>query len=147
MLSRYKLRHTTAGLLDKFIGRNNNYEWYWALGVLYTEARAAANRVEFDLLAGTAQPATPACASLARTWASYLKQALHRHAASPEDLAVARLSVTFGLPAVPKRPGYIEYGDPFLCTLHLASHDGRACVRERTEHCVPHEEFGSPWHR
>lgn len=147
MLSRYTLRHTTAGLLDKFIGRNNNYEVYWALGVLYTEALAAGNRVELDLLTGKAEPATPACASLARTWASYLQQALRRHAASTEDLALARLSIAFGLPAVPKRHGYIEYGDPFLCTLQLASHDGRVCARERMEHCVPHEQFGSRWGR
>lgn len=141
MLSNYKLNHVAAGLLDKFIGRDNDYQGHWALGVLYAEARAAGNRVELDLLAATAQPAPPACASLARTWAYNLRQALGRHGASVEDLALARIAVEFGLPPVPKRPGFNEYGDPFLCTLRLACSDGRAAERRRMEHCKPADEF------
>lgn len=141
MISRRKLNHTAAGLLDKFIGRNNDYEGYWALGFLYMEGRAAGNRVELDLLAAVAQPSSPACASLARTWAHHLRQALHRHGVAPDELAHAAIVIEFGLPPVPKRPGHIEYGDPFLCSLRLVAVEGRAAERRRMGHCKPADEF------
>lgn len=145
MLSRYKLNHMAAGLLDKFIGRNNDYQRHWALGVLYYEARAAGNRVEFDLLDAKAQPGSSACASLAQTWAAYLRDALRRHHAAPHELGAAMLTIEFGLPPVPKRPGYIEYGDPFLCTLRLVADDGRSVQRSRMEHCQPANQFWNSW--
>jgi len=146
MLSNYKLNHTAAGLLDKFIGRDNDYQTHWALGVLYYEAREAGNRVTLDLLAPAAQPDSPACASLARTWGIHLRQALGRHHALPDELAAASISVAFGLPPVPKRPGYIEIGDPFLCTLRLVAADGRMAERCRMEHCKPADEHWNPWY-
>ena len=141
MLSRYKLRHTATGLLDKFIGRNNDYEGYWALGVLYTEARVSGNRVALDLLTAKAQPASGACTGLARTWADYLREALGRHGLCAGDLAAATISLEFGLPPVPKRPGYVEYGDPFSVLLRLVSRDGLEFARQGTGHCKPYDEF------
>lgn len=141
MISRRKLNHTAAGLLDKFIGRNNDYEGYWALGFLYMEGRAAGNRVELDLIAALAQPSSPACASQARTWTHHLRQALHRHRVAPDELAHAAIVIEFGLPPVSKQPGYIGYGDPFVCSLHLAAVDGRVAERRRTGHCKQADEF------
>jgi hypothetical protein len=141
MISNHKFNHTVCGLLSKFIGRNNDYQGYWAPGVLYTEARLSGKRVELDLLAASAQPPSPACAGMARTWAHYLRQALERHGVSPDALAAASISIEFGLPPVPKRPGFVEHGDPFLCSLRLLSRDGRKFVRQEQAHCMPHEEF------
>lgn len=143
MLSKYKLNHMTAGLLDKFVGRNNDYQRHWALGVMYYEARAAGDRIELDLLAACTQAPFPASTTLARTWAAYLRQALARHNAAPDELHAATMSVQFRLPPVPKRPGYIEYGDPFLCSLRLVAKDGRVAERHRMGHCAPADEF---WH-
>lgn len=145
MISRYKLNHMAAGLLDKFVGRNNDYESHWALGVLYYEARMSDNRVELDLLAASAQPALPACSSLARTWAQYLRQALGRHRAFPHELQSASITIEFGLPPVPKRPGFIEYGDPFLCSMRLVADDGRVAERRRMAHCAPADTFWNAW--
>ncbi|MCA1855029.1 hypothetical protein LE190_03670 [Massilia oculi] len=146
MLSRYKLNHMAAGLLDKFIGRNNGYECHWALGVLYCEARQAGNRVELDLLAGSAFPALPASTSMAHTWQRYLQLALGRHGETVGGLTEASIAVAFGLPPVPKRPGYIEYGDPFQCTLRLVAANGRCAERRRMQHCHPADEFWNPFY-
>ncbi len=141
MMSRRKLNHTAAGLLDKFIGRNNDYHGYWALGALYQEARASGNRVELDLLAATAQPSAPACTELAQGWAHALRLAIGRHKVSMDELAQARIAIAFGLPPVPKRPGHIGHGDPFLCSLHLTARDGRVAERRRMGHCKPADVF------
>ncbi|MCC2955769.1 hypothetical protein LK542_09095 [Massilia sp. IC2-477] len=145
MLSKYKLNHIAAGLLDKFVGRDNDYQRHWALGVMYFEARAADNRIDLNLLAACANPPFPASTSLARTWAHHLRQALGRHGAALDELDAATISVEFGLPPVPKRPGYIEYGDPFLCSLRLVAKDGRVAERRRMEHCAPADEFWNSW--
>ena len=141
MIARRKFNHTAAGLLSKFLTRYNDVDGYWALGVLYTEARASANRVELDMLGGTAHPASPVCIDVARSWALHLRQALARHGVSPEALATASLAIEFGLPPRPRRPGHIEYGDPFLCSLRLVSRDGREFARQERGHCMPHEAF------
>lgn len=145
MLSKYKLNHMAAGLLDKFIGRNNDYQRHWVPGVLYYESRDTGKRVELDLLGASARPAAIACTSLAATWAAYLRQALGRHHAAPDELTSATITLEFGLPPVPKRPGYIEYGEPFLCTLRLVAADGRVAERRRMEHCKPADEFWNSW--
>lgn len=141
MIARRKFNHTVAGLLSKFLARDNDIDGYWTPGVLYTEARAAANRVELDLLGTVAAPASPACLSVARTWTFYLGEALGRHGISPDALAAASISIEFGLPLAQARPGYIAFGDPFQCSLRLLCGDGRELVRRKVAHCMPHEAF------
>lgn len=140
MIAKSKFNHTAAGLLSKFISRNNDIEGYWGLGVLYTEARASANRVTLDLLEETAQPASPVCVGAARTWARYLRLALARHGISAQALSAASVSIEFAL-ALPIRPRYIPYGDPFVCLVHLRSADGREFIRRTTGYCLPHDQF------
>lgn len=140
MIAKSKFNHTAAGLLSKFISRNNDIDGYWGLGVLYTQARTSANRVAFDLLGGSAQPASPVSVSVARTWALYLRVALARHGLTSQALVIASVDVEFGLP-LPKRPLYIPHGDPFVCTVRLVSTDGREFTRQVIGYCLPYEEF------
>ncbi len=140
MIARRTFNHISAGLLSKFISRNNDIDGYWGLGVLYAETRASAHRAVFDLLDQGAQPASPVCVSVARTWALYLRVALARHGITSQALAAATVSVEFGLP-LPKRPLYIPYGDPFMCVVHLLSADGREFTRRTTGYCLPYDRF------
>lgn len=140
MIARRKFNHTAAGLLNKFVSRNNDIDGYWGLGVLYMEARASANRVAFDLLDEAAQPASPVCISVVRTWAAYLRMALARHGLTSHALAAATVSIEFDL-VLPKRPLYIPYGDPFECVAHLQAADGREFTRRRTGYCLPNDQF------
>ena len=144
MIARRKFNHITAGLLSKFLTRYNDIDGYWALGVLYTEARAFNRRVEIDMLHGRAQPDCPACMSVARTWALYLREALARHGIAPDAVTAATISLEFGLAPMPKLPGYPRdhnYGADFAASLRLESRDGRAFARQDRGYCMPHEEF------
>ena len=141
MISRRTLHHVSAGLLDKFIGRGNDVDGYWAFGVLCREAGASANRLELDLLAGTAQPGTPSASSVARSYAHYLRQAMARRGVAPDELDAVRMVIAFGLPPVPRNPNLVQIGDPFTCTLQLATRDGRALLRQKLAHCLPYDEF------
>lgn len=144
MIARRKFNHITAGLLSKFLTRYNDIDGYWALGVLYTEARGFGSRVEIDMLHGRAQPDLPACMSVARSWAVNLREALGRHGIAPDALAAVTISLEFGLAPLPKLPSYPyhhNYGPDFRATLRLQSRDGRTFVRQDRGYCTPHEEF------
>jgi hypothetical protein len=52
MKIRSRLKHGASGLLARFISRNNDYQGFWTLGVLYSIARAAPWRVELNLISG-----------------------------------------------------------------------------------------------
>lgn len=140
MIARRKFNHTAAGLLGKFVSRNNDYQGYWALGVLYTEARASAMRVELDLLRVHALPEAPACVSVARSYATFLGSALAEHGLTPQALAAATVSIEFGL-SLPQRPRYIPCGDPFVCSFRILSGDGREFTCRKTGYCLPHDQF------
>lgn len=137
MIARRKLKHTAAGLLGNFISRNNRYQEYWAPGVLYTEARASGLRTELDLLRGQALPEAPTGVAVARGYAAFLRSALARHGLAPDMLSSARLSLVFGLPEIKKPAGVL--GDPFECTLTLATRQGKAVTRQASAHCAPHD--------
>lgn len=144
MIARRKFNHAAAGLLSKFLTRYNDIDGYWALGVLYSEARAFDKRVEIDILNGRAQPDLPACMSVARSWALHLREALGRHGIAPDALAAATISLEFGVAPMPKLPSYPNhhnYGADFLATLCLQARDGRAFSRRDRGYCMPHDEF------
>ncbi|MCD2518719.1 hypothetical protein LQ564_20690 [Massilia sp. G4R7] len=151
MLTKYKLNHVAGGLMGTFISRYNDYQGYWAFGVMVRELRDGGNRVHLDLLAGSAEPAAPAAASAARAYADYLGRALGKLGASPSDLAEAGMLVEFGLPAAaPAQPWRVMAGDPFRCTLRLVGRDGRVASRQASEHCMPVDLFegrrSAGWH-
>lgn len=139
MIAKSKFNHTAAGLLSKFVSRNNDYQGYWALGVLYTEARASGLRVELDLLHGQALPEAPACVSVARSHATFLRNALARHGATPGMLSSASLALVFDLlePRMPAGGSY--FGDRVECILTIALHDGRTVTRRASTRCAPHD--------
>ncbi|NNG22188.1 hypothetical protein [Telluria aromaticivorans] len=141
MISRRKLNHFSAGLLDTFITRYNDYEGYWAFGVLYREVQASANRMQLDLLAATAQPEAPAACSVARTYARYLHQAIAKLGVRLEELESASMVIEFGLPPVPRNPNLVQVGDPFTCTLHVVTRDGRRATRQKLAQCMRVDEF------
>ncbi len=137
-IGKSRLRHIAAGVLGKFIGRNNNIERLWALGVLYSEAQAAGNRLELDLLHGRAEPDLQHSASVARTFAAYLGTALARHRCAPEVLSGATLSIEFGLPPPPRQPGDNSFGDEFNCTVTLVAADGKTVSYSASAQCASH---------
>ncbi|SFC16407.1 hypothetical protein [Massilia yuzhufengensis] len=140
MITNHKLHHSAAGLLGSFNSRNNDIDRYWALGVLHTEALPHGNHVELDLLHGRAHPEAPACCSVARNYAAFLRRALAAHGCEPGALAAATLSLAFGLPPAPKPRWDTRFGDPYTCTLTLQAPDGRRVTLEHTGRCAPHEQ-------
>lgn len=144
MIARRRFNHITAGLLSRFLSRNNDVDGYWALGVLFTEAHAFYKQVEIDILHGRARPDLPACMQVARHWVPQLRAALDRHGIAPAVLEAATVSIEFGLAPMPKLPGYPShhhYGPDFLCTLRLQARDGRVFARQDRGYCTPHEQF------
>ncbi len=139
MIAKRKLRHAAAGLLGKFMSRNNDYQGYWALGVLYTEARASGMRVKLDLLHGRALPEATACVSVARSHAVFLRTALARQGLVPDMLSSATLSLAFCSPAASMPANGSSFGDPVECILTIVARDGRTVSLHASARCAPHD--------
>lgn len=138
MIEKRWLKNIAAGLLDSFVSRNNDFIGYWVLGVLYTETLAYGKRVDIDLLAASADPATPAAVAAACFWSDYLRAALQRHRGAVGDLEMATVSITFGCSPLPQPRHHMCGGDPFACSLRLLSRSGDVADREALGFCFPH---------
>jgi len=133
MKIRSRLRHGAAGLLAKFIGRNNDYQGYWTLGVLYGTVRAAPWCVEFDLIAGHASPANKITASVVAEQATFLRTALSKQNVAWHSLNRATLTVQFNAGV---QVGYTgNFGEPFVCTVELQCAQGQSAVVSRVGRC------------
>jgi len=134
MKIRSRLRHGAAGLVAKFIGRNNDYQGYWTLGVLYGTVSAAPWRVEFDLIAGHACPANKITASVAAEQSTFLRAALSKHNVAWRSLKQATLTVQFNAGV---QVGYTgNSGEPFVCTVELHCAEGQSAVVSRVGRCT-----------
>jgi hypothetical protein len=139
MIAKRKLHHAAAGLLGKFMSRNNDYQGYWALGVLYTEARVSGMRVELDLLHGQSLPEAPACISVARSYTAFLRTALTRQGLAPDMLSSATISLAFCSPAASMPAGGNSFGDPVECILTIVERDGRTVTLQSSVRCAAHD--------
>ena len=141
MLSKRKLRHLAAGLLGTFISRYNDYEGYWAFGVMYREVYSSGNPVTLDLIAKTALPDMPATANVSRTYGNYLREAIAKFGDPPEELMEAGVLIEFGLPPPVEQAWHGVTGDPFRCTVRLVNKQGGAATAQALQHCMPYDLF------
>ncbi|OEZ99921.1 hypothetical protein [Duganella sp. HH101] len=130
-----KLKHAAAGLATSFVSRNNDVGGYWAPGLLYRDA-AAGLAVQLRLTDRTAAPATPAAMLVMRNYAEFLRRALRKHGVDWEELALATVDVRFNAPHTGPR---LACGEPFTCTVSLASKADSAVSASATSYCQRYE--------
>ncbi|MQA42279.1 hypothetical protein [Rugamonas aquatica] len=130
-----KLKHAAAGLAGSFVGRNNDVGGYWAPGLLYRDA-AADLTVQLRLEDCTATPSTPATMLVARTYADFLRRALRRLGVGWEELALATVDLRFNAPHTGPR---LACGEPFTCTVSLASKTDSVVTATAASYCQRYE--------
>lgn len=129
------LNHVAAGLLQAFLGRNNDVGGFWAFGVLYGETRAPDYSLHLNLLDASAAPSTPSSTVVAGNYAAFLQRALHAKGIDLDEIEEARVDVRFNT-ALPDRPIHRDYhGDPFVCTVTLRSIEGKQAVMTAVGRC------------
>ncbi|GGY77581.1 hypothetical protein ACFFTM_10250 [Pseudoduganella plicata] len=128
-----RLRHLAAGLLDSFVGRNNDVEGYWAPGMLYAQLPGCV--VRLDLLRWDAEPATDVTVTVARNYGEQLRRALPKIGLAADELIEATIEVTFETaPAVPA-VRYFTTGEPFDCVITLRNRYGQQVMRHAHGRC------------
>lgn len=142
-ISLKKLRHIAGGLASAFVRRNNDVGSQWALGLLYREAPAD-QRVKLDLLEHTAIPPANITKLVARNYKEFLRHAAIKKGVPLEELAKAKVELSFN--ADLRIPGeeWVVVGDVFLCTVTLTLKDGRIASTQRMGRCLRYEkgQFG-----
>ena len=134
MKIRSRLKHGASGLLARFISRNNDYQGFWTLGVLYSSVGAAPWRVDLNLISTDAFPATKIATSVAAEQSTFLRTALSKQNIAWHSLKRATLIVQFNAGV---QTGYIgARGEPFVCTVELESATGQSATVSLVGRCA-----------
>ncbi|MGK5026293.1 hypothetical protein [Janthinobacterium sp. RB2R34] len=147
MKIRSRLKHCASGILARFISRNNDYQGFWTLGVLYGTVRVAPWRVEFNLISGDACPDNKIAVSVATEQSAFLRAALAKQKVAWHCVKRATLTVQFNADV---RVGYTDtVGEPFVCTVGLESIAGHSATVSFAGRCAawkPHLFSGRAGH-
>ena len=134
MKIRSRLKHGVSGLLARFISRNNDYQGFWTLGVLYSSVRTAPWRVELNLISGDAYPPNKIATSVAAEQSTFLRTALSKHNVAWQSVKRATLTVQFNADV---KVGYTgTRGEPFICIVELESAAGQSTTVSFVGRCV-----------
>lgn len=137
MKIRSRLKHGASGLLARFISRNNDYQGFWTLGVLYSSVRTAPWRVEFNLISGDAYPTNKITTSVAAEQLAFLRTALSKQNIAWHSLKRATLTVQFNARV---QVGYTSTrGEPFVCAVELESVTGQSAAVHLVGRCAAWE--------
>lgn len=134
MKIRSRLKHGAFGLLARFISRNNDFQGFWTLGVLYSSVPTAPWRVELDLVSGEAYPTNAITSSVAAEQSALLRAALSKQHIAWHYVSRATLTVQFNARVQVGYNGTI--GEPFVCIVKLASTTGREATTRAVGRCV-----------
>lgn len=134
MKIRSRLKHGVSGLLARFISRNNDYQGFWTLGVLYSSVRTAPWRVELNLISGDAYPPNKIATSVAAEQSTFLRTALSKHNVAWQSVKRATPTVQFNADV---KVGYTgTRGEPFICIVELESAAGQSTTVSFVGRCV-----------
>jgi hypothetical protein len=149
MRRRTELGSIGSGVLQSFVSRNSEIDRYWAIGKLYSYARASRTlTVRINLLSGEIAPKSallgrlfhPLDSSpLTTKYEAMLHSLIARRDVPAEWLSAAILTIEFE--SVIAKPRYPKIGieaQPFLCTLELIDDLDHAHVLETSGWCWPH---------
>lgn len=134
MKIRSRLNHVASGLIARFIGRNNDYQGFWTLGVLYSSVRTTPWRVELDLISGDAYPTNKITTNVVVEQSAALRTALFKQNVAWHFLKRATLTVQFNAPL---QVGYTGIrGEPFVCIVELESVAGQSATVSFVGRCA-----------
>ncbi|SEN61663.1 hypothetical protein SAMN05428959_102625 [Duganella sp. CF517] len=138
-----RLRHVAGGLASAFFHRNNDVGGQWALGLLYRDAPADL-RVQLNLLDHTTIPPTDIARLVARNYAEFLRRAALKKDIPLNELAEAKVELSFDADVQVPGKGWEFVGDPFICTVTLTLKDGRLASTQRLGLCLRYEKGRFP---
>lgn len=134
MKIRSRLKHGASGLLARFVSRNNDYQGFWTLGVLYSSAPVEPWRVELNLISGDAYPTNKITTSVAAEQLVLLRTALSKQNIAWHSLKRATLSVQFNARV---QVGYTgTRGESFVCAVELESVTGQSATVRLVGRCA-----------
>lgn len=137
MPRRRELRGVAAGLLGSFVSRNNDVGGYWALGKLYTHARASkVQDVSVDLVTKAIDPPDDEFREMIAHFQQMLAEQVTARSLPSDWVKAATIAVTFSGAASNQWPA-----DVFRCRVIITDDAGRAYRAEHDGACWPHASW------
>lgn len=127
-------------LLDKFTNRYHDYDGYWGVGVLYTQAKSL-NRLafEFDLLGKYFVQQDLFLLQVQQKFQQDLVYYLNIHRKNSNNLQVANIEINFDDQCLIKEKTL--YGHYFTVKVKIIDIEGRSFSAEANGYCVPHKDW------
>lgn len=131
------LKGLVDSLADTFVSRNNDVLGYWAMGLLYREAKNHdLNEVEISLIGKGHEHTGEVSAAVACRYQEKLAQWC---AAQGIQLERAGVVAKFGLTVSSKESERDDFGGRFIATFVLIDCSGRKIMARREGWCRPHD--------
>lgn len=125
MPRRKQLKNVACGIARRFSSRNNDIDGYWALGLLYSTASAAAtNSIRLDLMSETAVPSLKHTGRVVSQFKQYLRDQLENINLT-NCLSAATVEVEFNVEPQSNNANSNSLGDRFRCCVTLTDDHGK----------------------
>jgi hypothetical protein len=141
MAKRKTLKGIASGLAYGFASRNNDYDGYWTLGILYAVASdSGTNRVSIDLATGKSTPEFKYSGLIAAPYYAWLLRQIYTLGFMHQVVKEAVITVEFNVPFPKKQPcSESGQGSPFICRATLVDDLQRVWSVECEGRCRPHD--------
>ncbi len=139
MKSRMIVNNICYALCDKFNSRNNDFNGYWAIGVLYRHAiENGVSEVTLELLSEDIRPATPAFIGMIRSYREYLVSMAQRFGLPSEWLKTSTIHMRFNCS---EGAGYFRSscGDPYVLEIKIEASTGYIARSKTAGYSWPHD--------
>ena len=142
-MPRRKLLKTVAsGLLGSFLSRNNDFDGYWALGLLYQLVLDGETQfITIELIGNPSKslPCNPLLAEIATRYRELFISMLEKTGFNQGKVLTAIIELEFGTARKVEYHHLRTYGDPLFCSLTITDDQRHLWRVERGGKCAPHD--------
>lgn len=139
-MARHKLLKGIAhGIIDSFMGRNNDIDGYWGPGKLYQLAiEQGVKELTLDLLRVSGVKAPRAIQFAEEQYRQQLAKNLKKAGIDRSAVRSALIVIAFETHRELEAPVFYTRGEPFLCAISITSGSGQTYEAVRVGRCAPH---------
>ena len=142
MPRRKLLKSVASGLLGSFLSRNNDYDGYWALGLLYQLALERETRsISIELIGNTnnSTPTNPLIDEISTRYRALFISMLEKAGFNKGNALTVVIELEFGTARKIHFQHFRTHGEALFCSVTITDEQQHAWRVEGGGKCAPHD--------